>query len=694
LEALLKEDPDNAEAKKLLEEAKAKKAAAEEEKAKAKDRTDNLAKARSLINNGDYDEAIKILNDLLKDNPNDTQAKNLLTQAQTKKAAAERDRANKLAKARTDIDNGNYDSAISSMNGLLKTNPDDADAKKLLDEATAKKNAAAKDRSDKLAQAQKLIDAGDYEGAAKILNGLVGSNGNDAQAKALLDKANKEKAAAEQAAAEKAKQTDLNAVKQKVEDEISQGKAAIAKGNANDALSHFAAAKDLLSSTDDPYAAEKLGEMAKALYDAAQNAADATTRTALNNAAAQYAAEAVAKNPNNAPGHYVVGMQALAAKNYAKAEQELTLATKQDPTNGIYWYQLGRVQAMQQKYSAAATSFKNAIKYEPTLASAYYNLGYVQEKSGNPSAALESYKNAYKVDTKYEKAYIAAARIMANSGDYNGAVTAFASAIKVNPSNAQTYQEQGSAYANMGDYKSAENCFRRALAYMDPSKPDAATYYNLSSVLLELEKYSEGVNYAALAYNNKAGTSSTLQVNIIYNYGLLSEKTGEKNRAISLYNEALALDPNHVKSKINLGALYIEKGDADSALKFLNEAYAKVPDNFEVNNNLGNAYKEKGEYSKAVIYYQSALKINPTDNTVRENLAKAYASSGQFSNAKMTYEDVIAADPENWGAYLECAKTDMSLGDTKDAIEKLEYLQQHNPSYARTEVSTLLYSLK
>ncbi|MBQ5385084.1 MAG: tetratricopeptide repeat protein, partial [Treponema sp.] len=97
LEALLKEDPNNAEAKKLLEEAKAKKAAAEEEKAKAKDRTDNLAKARSLINNGDYDEAIKILNDLLKDNPNDTQAKNLLTQAQTKKAAAERDRANKLA---------------------------------------------------------------------------------------------------------------------------------------------------------------------------------------------------------------------------------------------------------------------------------------------------------------------------------------------------------------------------------------------------------------------------------------------------------------------------------------------------------------------------------------------------------------------------------------------------------------------
>ena len=456
LNQILKDDPNNAEAKKLLEEAKAKKDAAE----KAKDRTDKLSKARSLMNGGNYDEAIDILNELLKEDPNDAQAKNLLSQAQTKKAAAERDRANKLAKARTDIDSGNYDSAINSMNGLLKANPNDAEAKKLLDEATAKKAAAAKDREDKLSQAQKLIDAGDYEGAAKILDGLLGENSKDADARNLLNKANREK----EAAAEASKKADLQAVKQQVENEIAQGKAAIAKGNANDALSHFAAARDLLDSTDNPYASEKLGDMARSLYDAAQNASDATTKTALNNAAAQYASEAVAKNSNNAPAHFVLGMRALDAKNYAKAEEELTLATKQDPTNGIYWYQLGRVQAMEKKYGPAATSFQTAIKYEPTLASGYYNLGYVQEKSGNVTAALESYKNAYKVDTKYEKAYIAAARLMANAGDYKGAVEAFGNAIKVNPSNAQTYQEQGSAYANMGDYKSAETSFRFGFA--------------------------------------------------------------------------------------------------------------------------------------------------------------------------------------------------------------------------------------
>ena len=694
LNQILKDDPNNAEAKKLLEEAQAKKKAAEEAQNKAKERTDNLAKARSLINSGDYDGAIAILEELLKDNPNDTQAKNLLSQAQTKKAAADKDRANKLAKARTDIDNGNYDSAISAMNGLLKNNPNDADAKKLLDEATAKKNAAAKDRQDKLAEAQRLIDAGDYEGAAKILDGLLGTNSGDSDAKNLLNKANKEKAAAEKAAAEEAKKADLQAVKQKVESEISQGKAAISKGNANDALTHFANARELLDSTDSPYAAEKLGDMAKSLYDAAQNAADATTKAALNNAAAQYASEAVAKNSNNPAAHYVLGMRALDAKNYQKAEEELTLATKQDPTNGVYWYQLGRVQAMQQKFGPAATSFQNAIKYEPTLASAYYNLGYVQDKSGNQTAALESYKNAYRVDPKYEKAYIAAARLMANKADYSGAAQAFSSAVKINPSNAQTYQELGSAYANMGDYKSAETNFRKALAYMDPSKPDAATYYNLSSVLAELGKYSEGVNYAALAYNNRSTASKALQVSIIYNYGLLSEKTGETSRASSLYSDALALDPTHLKSKINLGALYVKTGDVDTGIALLNSANTQSPNNFEINNNLGNAYTTKRDYTKAITHYQAALKIDPTDNVVRENLAKAYGSAGQYSNAKMTYEDVIATDPENWSAYLECAKVDVSLGNTQDAIEKLEYLQQKNPSYSRIEVSTLLSTLR
>ena len=749
LDGMLKDNPKDADAKALKDEATRKKAAAAAEKA----RNENLAKARSLIAAGKYDDAIALLNDMLKADPNDAQAKTLLTQATTKKAAAEKDRANKLAQARSNIDAGKYDPAISTLNGLLKTDPNDKEAKALLDEATAKKAAAdkahaekineakkqiaaknydkaeeilngllkenpndteaknllrdlnakrdaekkaaaEKERADKLAQAQKLIAAGDYDKAAEILNGLVGSNSKDSDAQKLLKDLNSKKDAEAKAAQEAAEKAAKEQAKQQAESEIAKGKAALAKGNVEDALDHFAKAKSLLPASDPAYSAEKLGEMAKALYDAAQNTKNAADKAALEKAAAEYANAALAKDSSNAPAHYVLGMQAMDAKNYAKAETELAAATKLDPKNATYWYQLGRAQAMQRKYAPAATSFQNAIECEPTLASAYYNLGYVQEKSGNTDAALTSYRNAYKVDSGYERAYMAAGRLMSSNGDYKGAIDAFSSAVKINPSNAQTYQELGQACSNNGDLKGAESAFRKALAYMDPSKPDATTYYNLSSVLSELGKYGEGVNYAKQAYDNRGSTSKTVQVNIIYTYGLLCEKTGNISQAVELYEEALSLDGMHLKSKINLGGLYLKQGDVDSAITFLTSAYNQDSSNFEANNNLGNAYSQKGDAANAVKYYQNALRINSSDNTVRENLAKTYAAAGQFSNAKVAYEDVIDAEPENWSAYLEAAKVDVKLGNNEDAIKKLEYLQTHNPSFSRTEVNVMLNSLR
>ena len=749
LDGMLKDNPKDADAKALKDEATKKKAAAAAEKA----RNENLAKARSLIAAGKYDDAIALLNDMLKADPNDAQAKTLLTQATTKKAAAEKDRANKLAQARNNIDAGKYDAAISTLNGLLKTDPNDKEAKALLDEANAKKAAAdkahadkineakkqiaaknydkaeeilngllkenpndteaknllkdlnakrdaekkaaaEKERADKLAQAQKLIAAGDYDKAAEILNGLVGSNSKDADAQKLLKDLNSKKDAEAKAAQEAAEKAAREQAKQQAESEIAKGKTALAKGNVEDALDHFAKAKSLLPANDPAYSAEKLGEMAKALYDAAQNTKNAADKAALDKAAAEYANAALAKDPSNAPAHYVLGMQAMDAKNYAKAETELAAAAKLDPKNATYWYQLGRAQAMQRKYAPAATSFQKAIECEPTLASAYYNLGYVQEKSGNTDAALTSYRNAYKVDSGYERAYMAAGRLMSSNGDYKGAIEAFSSAVKINPSNAQTYQELGQAYSNNGDLKGAESAFRKALAYMDPSKPDATTYYNLSSVLSELGKYSEGVNYAKQAYDNRGTTSKAVQVNITYTYGLLCEKTGKISQAIELYEEALSLDGMHLKSKINLGGLYLKQGDVDSAITFLTSAYNQDSSNFEANNNLGNAYSQKGDASNAVKYYQNALRLNSSDNTVRENLAKTYAAAGQYSNAKVAYEDVIDAEPENWSAYLEAAKVDVKLGNNEDAIQKLEYLQTHNPSFSRTEVNVMLNSLR
>jgi len=198
LNQVLRADPNDQEAKELLAEARQKKAAAEARA--AHDR--KIAQARSLIDQGKYDEAISILNGLLRDDPYDTEAQDLLEEAQKKKAAAatEKERAAKKAQAARLISQGKYDEAIALLDEVLAEDPYDTEAQDLRDQAEAAKAAALeKANAAKRAQARKLIDQGKYDEAIDLLNEILAENPADTEAQALLDEAEAAKAAEQEA---------------------------------------------------------------------------------------------------------------------------------------------------------------------------------------------------------------------------------------------------------------------------------------------------------------------------------------------------------------------------------------------------------------------------------------------------------------------------------------------------------------
>ena len=328
LNGLLKTNPDDAEARALLEEAQSKKKIDDEEKA-AKDRANKLAQAKSNIDAGKYAQAITILNGLLKTNPNDAEAKALLKEAQDKQSAAnaeaaEKARQDKLAQAKANIDAGKYSAAITTLNGLLKTNPNDAEAKALLKEAQDKQSAAnaeaaEKARQDKLAQAKANIDAGKYSAAITTLNGLLKTNPNDAEAKALLKEAQDKQAEADKEAAEKARRQKLDQAKANME----AGKYAPAitilngllKTNPNDAEAK--ALMDEIQKRKDQEAAEAKKKADEAAAKKAQEAAEAKKKA--DEAAAKKAQEA-AEAKKKAEEEAAKKAQEVEAKK--KAEEE------------------------------------------------------------------------------------------------------------------------------------------------------------------------------------------------------------------------------------------------------------------------------------------------------------------------------------------------------------------------------------
>ncbi len=111
--------------------------------------------------------------------------------------------------------------------------------------------------------------------------------------------------------------------------------------------------------------------------------------------------------------------------------------------------------------------------------------------------------------------------------------------------------------------------------------------------------------------------------------------TGEKDRAIADYNQALKLNPNLAQAYYNRGIAYGAKGENDRAIADYNQALKLNPNYADAYVGRGNAYSDKGENDRAIADYNQALKLNP-------NLAKAYGGRGLAYRDKGDKQKAIA----------------------------------------------------
>lgn len=646
-------------------------------------------------------------------------------------ASSNKVRNNTFSVVRMYLEKGQYDRAMDKLDELLLKNPTDEEALALMDEILSKKNGEASGASlnsnvtvevdtQGLTDAmQSSIESMKHELAKtnqtavenqKAMADLLKKQQQQAaeeqqrleeqkiQQKAAEEQRKKEEAArkaAEEALAKKNAQ--LKKEIDAVNDEIMQGKVALNSGNINSALEHFEKAqKNLPVSEGEPaFSGSKYSEIAAALYDAAgKSTGDDKKR--LESTALIYAENAVSKNPKDASSHYIIGMNALANKDYQKAHDELTKAAMYDGKNYLYYYNLGRVQYMMKKFTAAKSSFSTSAMLNTAFAPARYNLGLTNLRLNDQKSALSEFRKAHDVDPRHEKAYLEEARLLTKLGDFNGAISAYTNVVKINNTNRAALGELGNVYTQIKKYADAESSFRKSLAMLPAGTDDPLTYYNLSTVLFEQGKSEEAIAYAKKAYETKdALRDANSKANVTYNYALLCERTSRVEEAIAKYAEVLQFNPNHLKTHINLGAMYINMTppDADMALSLFLKAYNIDRNNFEVNNNLGSAYLEKKEYKNAILYFQNALKLDSKNNEVRSNLAQAFASDSQFDNAKTTYLEVLKQDQSDWNAYVELGKVCMALNDNAAAEKYFVYVQEKNPTFRKAEIESLLASI-
>jgi tetratricopeptide (TPR) repeat protein len=182
-----------------------------------------------------------------------------------------------------------------------------------------------------------------------------------------------------------------------------------------------------------------------------------------------------------------------------------------------------------------------------------------------------------------------------------------------------------------------------------------------------------------------------------YMLGLSAWKSGDLARSERAFENALRVDPHHVKSHVNLSRVFLDQQRHDDAVDQLTRAAAIDPSSNEVHRLLARAYHGQGKTDEAMAAYRRAIELNELDAwsmnnlglllleqqradealplfasavelraqvaAFHNNLGMALEHTGRFKDAAAAYGQALVVDPGNGKAKQNLTRVEAVTGN-------------------------------
>lgn len=306
---------------------------------------------------------------------------------------------------------------------------------------------------------------------------------------------------------------------------------------------------------------------------------------------------------------------------------------------GLIAYRAGALKPAEELMYQAAHSYPDILKYQMALAGILTAAKRYQD-------ALALYdKHADVPEALLQKAYIYLA-----TGEEKEAEAAFLKA-----------KEAGVAEAVLGlaELKRRAGHLKQARALLKKAPFVGNTFYQLSLIDTAEKKYEDALFNITQAIGLQAWDIYALQK------GVVLEKTGDLEGALSAYQQAHDLNPYNAVALMNEANIYLKQGHNRWAEEYYKRALQQDNTLWDAYQNLAALLVREGRLTEALEHYRAILIKRPKDVAVLYNLALILEEVGETVEAVGLYFNILSLGGKIRGLEARLAAALKRLFDDK-----------------------------
>ncbi len=233
------------------------------------------------------------------------------------------------------------------------------------------------------------------------------------------------------------------------------------------------------------------------------------------------------------------------------------------------------------------------------------------------------------------------------------------------------YLERGKEYIAQENYDKAIVELKNVIQ-IDPKHAEA--YYLVG----QAEEKKQNMRQAFGNYS-KAAELNPGYIEPRYRLGYIYFATGQDDKASSMADEILKIQPNNPSGKTLHAALMARKGDTKGAAREMEKVVAEAPTQLDAVDLLASIYAKEGSFDKAMEVLSKGVEANPKNIPLRAQYARMLAERKDFPKAEKALQEIIALLPEKLEPRLSLALFYSQTNQADKAEKTLREAIQANP---------------